>query len=213
MRRLKKMTALCLAVCICLSGCGKVGGSDKKDATSSPMSSEELSEKAERENALNPTTPEPTEGTFTATQAYSNEKYEVKVMGLKEYKKIKTDKFTDKAKAGKKFLVLFLEVRNRTQSKVYFHADYLSAKLDGKEITHTVLFNEPEDYPTMFANIAADSYYGGFIVWEVPTDWNKIEITYEGFKGSDGLTLDSTLTKDDLKKPETYSPMKYGMEN
>ena len=85
-----------------------------------------------------------------------------------------------------------------------------SSFCDGhKDILNTVLFNDPEVYPTIFSNIAANSYYGGFIVWEVPKNWKKIKISYEGWRDSDGLTLNSTLTKKDLKKPEKYSPALY----
>ena len=154
-------------------------------------------------------TPAPTAGVITPEQGYSDSDREVSIVGLKEYKKIKTDKYTDTAGKGKKYLVLFLKVRNRTSEKVYFNVNYLSAKVDGKEIENTVLFNEPEGYPTIFSNIAADSYYGGFIVWEVPKGWKKMEVTYEGWRDSDGLTLNSTLTKEDLTKPEKYSEYTY----
>lgn len=211
MRKLKQILTLLLAGSMLLTGCGRIESS-KEDSTinvTEDAASESLAEKAERENALNAATPIPTAGTFTAERGYSDADREVSILGLKEYKKLKSDKYTDKANNGKKFLVLFLKVRNRTAEKVYFNVNYLSAKVDDKEIENTVLLNEPEGYPTIFSNIAPDSYYGGFIVWEVPENWKKLEVTYEGWRDSDGLTLSSTLTKKDLAAPEEYSAMTY----
>jgi len=225
MRKRKPILALLLTGCIFLTGCGK-----KESTNNNPSSATGTSENngSSIENnsvtsgagdltsnvaSQDPETPSPTTGVITTKQGYSDSEREVSILGLKEYKKLKSDKYTDKAKEGKKFLVLFLKVRNRTNEKIYFNVNYLSAKVDGKETENTVLFNEPEGYPTIFSNIAPDSYYGGFIVWEVPTGWNKLEITYEGWRDSNGLTLNSTLSKKDLSEPEEYSKYTYDQSN
>lgn len=44
----------------------------------------------------------------------------------------------------------------------------------------------------------------GFIVWEVLKDWKKFEFTYTGWEGSDGLTLDTSFSKKNLKDPIGY---------
>ena len=228
MRKTKQLLSIFLAGSLLLTGCGKTGTSNDNSGNPAASSSsgsfgtsigtEDNSENTSSDNKENPApdassqaveTPTPTAGVITPEQGYSDPDREVSIVGLKEYQKIKTDEYTDKAKKGKKFLVLFLKVRNRTNEKVYFNVNYLSAKVDGKKIENTVLFNEPEGYPTIFSNIVADSYYGGFIVWEVPKGWKKLDITYEGWRDSDGLTLNSTLTKKDLSEPEEYSKSAY----
>lgn len=212
MKKTKQLIALLLISGMILTGCEKINSSDTDQAISSEnakSTSDNIIEATPDANALNPETPAPTAGTFTANQGYSDADREVSVLGLKEYKKLKSDKYSDKAKNGKKYLVLFLKVRNRTSSQIYFHVDYLSAKIDGKKISNSVLFNEPEGYPTIFSNITPDSYYGGYIAWEVPENWKKLEVTYEGWKGSDGLTLSSSFTRKDLAKPEKYNAASY----
>ena len=226
MKKTKQMLTLLLAGSLLLAGCGKkeVPDAPKQSVSDTSSTIENNSENSSEPTDANqtdngdkpsndvsqsPETPSPTAGVITPKQGYSDSDREVSIVGLKEYKQIKTDKYTDKAKKGKKFLVLFLKVRNRTNEKVYFNVNYLSAKVDGKDILNTVLFNDPEGYPTSFSNIAANSYYGGFIVWEVPKNWKKIKISYEGWRDSDGLTLNSTLTRKDLKKTEKYSPALY----
>lgn len=212
MKKIQEIFAMLLIGSMLITGCGKIKlPTDNDTSVSSEESNvENIEEKSKKENALNPTTPSPTAGTITLEQGYNDSDREISILGLKEYKKLKSEQYKDVAKKGKKFLVLFLEVRNRTDEKIYFNVNYLSAKVDGKKIENTILFNEPEGYPTIFSNIEADSYYGGFIVWEVPENWQKLEMTYEGWRDSDGLTLNSTLTKKNLKKPIQYSTVTYG---
>ena len=208
-----------------LSGCGKID--DGADATASPSVSTESnannsgnSQSADKpgetgqpqadENSGDTNnqiieTPTPKSATVSRKKAYSDSERTVSILGLQEYKKIKTDKYTDKAPKGKKYLVLFLEVYNKGKEKDYSNVNYLTAKVDGKDIENTFLFNEPEGYPTIFANIAGGGTAEGFIVWEVPEKWKKLNVTYEGWRDIDGLTLDAKLTKKDLKKPEKYS--------
>lgn len=192
---------LLLLNCFLAIGCGKVKNnqensmaiSGKPENTDTPLPTEAVAE-----------TPQPKSGTFSPKQKYSDSSREVSILGLKEYKKIKTDRYTDKAQKGKTYLTLFLEVRNTSPEKDYFHPDYLSAEIDGKNTENTFLLNEPEGYPTIFTNIESGSAAEGFIVWEVPENWKKLNVTYTGWCGNDGLTLYSTLTRKDLKKPEKF---------
>ena len=197
----KKQIALIILILFMLltTGCGKIKDSTIKTSdTALPLPTMSVA-----------ATPAATDGSFDATQGYSDAKREISVIGLKEYKKLKTDKYTDKASNGKKYLVLFLKIRNHSNEKIYFNVNYLTAKLDGKKIENTFLLNEPADYPSIFTNIAADSYYGGFIVWEVPSNWKKLDVTYDGWKNSDGLSLTCTLSSKDLFNPEKYDASLY----
>lgn len=189
---------------IIFAGCGK-SENQKKSNPEKKQSGAQLAATALPTEKI-PETPEPTEATFNMKQGYSDASREISILGLKEYKKIKSDSYTDKAKKGKKYLALFLKVSNKGSDKDYFHTDYLTAKLDGKDIQNTFLLNEPEGYPTIFTNIAADMTQAGFIVWEVPSDWKKLEVKYNGWQDSAGLSLHTTLTKKDLRTPEKYNP-------
>ena len=150
-------------------------------------------------------TPEPQKATINLKKEYSDPARTVSILGLQEYKKIKTDKYTDKASKGNKYLVLFLKVYNKGTETDYFNVNYLTAKVDGKKTENTFLFNDPEGYPTIFANIGGGETAEGFIVWEVPADWKQIKVTYKGWKDIDGLTLDVDLSRKSLKKPEQYN--------
>lgn len=189
-----------------LTGCGNItaDSSSADSQQTSDTNDSPVSDKASSDTV----TPEPIEQkteTFSRKQAYSDADREVSILGLKEYKTLKSDKYTDKASSGKRYLVLFLKIKNNLPEKDYFNTNCLTAKLDGKPIENTFLLNEPEGYPTIFENIESGSSIGGFVVWEVPKNWKKLEISYTGWQPSAGLSLECSLTKRDLKKPEKYS--------
>ena len=223
MRRKHYIISALLLCSLLLSGCGKrqdnSSSTSPSPTTGSSVNSQQKTDSSDGEgkqpgadnpqdtnmsegdNAQPVETPVPKNATFSRKKAYSDSERTVSILGLQEYKKLKTEKYTDKASKGKKYLVLFLKVYNKGKDKNYFNVNYLSAKVDGKEIENTFLFNEPEGYQTIFANIAGSSTAEGFIVWEVPEKWKKMEVTYAGWRDSDGLTLDAKLTKKDLKNP------------
>ena len=158
-----------------------------------------------------PVTPEQTPAAeiktekLSASQDYSDAYRLVKVLGLKEYKKLDSDKYNDKAKKGKKFLVLFLSIRNDTSEEDYINYNYISAKVDGKKIEHTFLLNDPKGYPSIFSHVPANEGIGGFIVWEVPSVWKTLEFKYNGWKDINNISLEAKFTPDDLSDPVIYN--------
>lgn len=218
MKKFRLFIAIALIFSIAVTGCGKID-SDTRDS-STEQSSETVTDNATSEKDSKTTdkkdtsdeavvTPEPVEATLAPDAEYKDLEREVSILGLKEYKKIKGDKYKDKAPKGKKYLVLFLEINNRTEKKDYINVNYLTTKVDGKKIENTYLLNDPMGYSTIFTNINAGKTAAGFIVWEVPEDWKSIKVNYDGWKGSSGLTLKCTLTNKDLKNPEKYNERSY----
>lgn len=209
----KHLAAIFLALCL-MAGCGKVE-TDNSDPTTSPSATSEkkgssssnskesneafLEQEEEAEQ-----TPVPKKAKISQKNHYSDSERYVSVLGLEEYNKLKGDFGADKPKKGNIFLVLFLEIENNGKEKTYINPYEVSVEVDGKALENTVLVNQPEGYPTIFTNIEPDMSQKGFIVWEVPKKWKKFKFSYTGWKGSDGLTLDATFTKKDLKKPKKY---------
>lgn len=219
----KKLYYLFLTVflCISLQGCGKNNNTDTIDNTTSPDETKKPENNKDQTTAnpdvketANPEdgkadevkeTVEPVTGNLSAGQQYSDAYRVVKFLGLKEYKKLKGDNYTDKAKKNKKFLVLFLSIKNTGNEKDYINPNYITAKVDGRDIEHTFLVNEPFSYPTIFTNIEAGNTAGGFIVWEVPSGWKKLEMEYSAWQNINGLTLNAEFTRDDLSDPLMYN--------
>ncbi|MFG6395324.1 MAG: DUF4352 domain-containing protein [Lachnospiraceae bacterium] len=148
-------------------------------------------------------------GELSASQQYSDISRTIKVLGLKEYKKLKSKKYTDKASKGKKFLILFLSIKNNSNEDDYINYNYISAKIDGIETEHTAIFNNPQNYPTIFDTIKSGKNAAGFIVWEVPSSWKKLELTYSGWKDINNVKLEAAFTPEDLSDPVIYNANDY----
>ena len=231
---MKKFFNLVLAnICIMvfLSSCGKTGtdktsslshntgiSSSSGTTTSDGNSKNEITNKQE-EPAKTPdttekpsakTTEEPEEekniikATIDTETGYSDNKRQINVIGFKSYKKLESKLYKDKAAKNKEFLVLFLEINNKQNDNDYINVNYLTAKVDGKKITNKVLFNDPEDFKTIFQNAQPGNALRGFVAWEVPENWKKIKVVYNGWKDSDHLSLNCTFTPDDY-----FDPLKY----
>ena len=136
---------------------------------------------------------------------YKNTDHSIKILGLKEYKSLKSDLYVDKPQKGKKFLVLFLAVANNTKKDEYINVNSLTSKIDGKKTDNSFLVNEPKNYSTIFTNIAAGERKAGFIVWEVPSGWKKFEMKYDGWTYTNNLSVKCEFTPDDLSDPPIYS--------
>ena len=225
------LALLIMSLCISLPGCGKPGEpenggsigsnnnlSSRKDNSNSSSTTETSVTDVLPEETVSSEitgTPEPTQArtqkpktetvVISQNQQYSGDSRIVKVIGLKEYTKLESDNYTDKAGKGKKFLVLFLSITNNTSKEDYINYNYVSAKVDGKDIENTFLINEPKSYPAIFTHIPAGGTIGGFIVWKVPEDWKKLDFTYNGWKGSDNISLKAKFTPDDLSEPLIYN--------
>ena len=227
------LTLLVMLLCITIPGCGKSETPDSgvsPEPSSNPSSgldnsnNNDTTETSETDAPLDKTTspedtgtpePEQTPGkakkTKTETailspdQQYSDDSKTVKILGLKEYKKLESENYTDKAGKGKKFLVLFLSITNTASEEDYINYNYVSAKVDGKAIENTFLVNEPKSYPTIFTHVPAGGTIGGFIVWKVPEDWKKFKFTYNGWKDRDNVSLKAEFTPDDLSDPLIYN--------
>ena len=149
-----------------LSSCGKTG-TDKTSSlsdntgisSSSGMTTSDGNSKNEITNKQEEpakTTEEPEEekniikATIDTETGYSDNKRQINVIGFKSYKKLESKLYKDKAAKNKEFLVLFLEINNKQNDNDYINVNYLTAKVDGKKITNKVLFNDPEDFKTIF---------------------------------------------------------------
>lgn len=186
-----------LSIAIIFSSCGKIDAPKESSSASMDVSSENSSEISEKKEVI--------EATIDTKAGYADDKRQISIIGLKSYKKLESKLYKDEATKGKKYLILFLEIYNYKNDKDYINVNYLSAKIDGKEIKNSVIFNEPEGFQTIFQNIESSGVLRGFVVWEVPNDWKKLEVKYDGWKDSDNLSINCVFTPDDYCDPPQYS--------
>ncbi len=211
--RNKLVGVLFLALCL-FTGCGKTQTKNATESSMSSITSEKGTAPADNTKDFNESflnqdekaeqTPVPKKAAISLKEDYSDSGRSVSVLGLKEYSKLKGDFGVDKPGKGSVFLVLFLEIENSSKEKTYINPYEVTGKADGKELENTVLVNQPEGYPTLFTNIESGMSQKGFIVWKVPVNWKNFEFSYTGWKGSDGLTLEASFSKKNLKDPKAY---------
>lgn len=179
----KKTIALFLTISLLFCGCGNIDSNTKvKEKKSEDLYTAKL----------------------TTEKKYNDGEHIIEFMGLKEYKEIKTDMYTDTPKKGKIFLVLFLRCSNGGEENLYINEASLESMIDGKICEHSILLNDPEGYPTFFRNFTTADKDFGFLVWETSPKWEKLDITYHGFEGTNQNLLKMEFTKKDLKDPEAY---------
>lgn len=170
---------------------------EKKEMESSkPDTETEQEPKAEKELI---------KATIDTQAGYADAKRQINIIGFKSYKKLESKSYKDKAGKNKEFIVLFLEINNNQNDSDYINVNYLTAKVDGKKIENKVLFNDPEGFKTIFQNIGPGKTAKGFVAWEVPSNWKEIKVVYNGWKDSDNLSINCTLTPDDYFSPPKYN--------
>lgn len=180
----KKLIALSLLLALLCTGCGTISDDTKK------------TEKSTTEKK------EITKVVMTSEDNYADGVRAIQFLGLKEFEKVKGNKLTDTPEKGKIYLVLFLQVNIKEQEeKMYFNYNYLSAEVDGEKTSYKALVNNPLGYDTLFKNYTFGQE-AGCLVFEVPKDWKKLEITYTGLEDIAGNNLQMKFTTKDLKDPE-----------
>lgn len=127
--------------------------------------------------------------------------YYIALMGLQQYASFSGDTFTDQPKDDSEYLILYLKLGNFGDEPDYFNPQNFKAVLDGKEIKHTYLMNEPDEYTTAFTTIEERSGIYGYVVWEVPKQWGKLDITYTGWEHTNQVVIHSSFTSEDLFGP------------
>lgn len=128
----------------------------------------------------------------------------LEVIGSAIYDKIEGKSFTDMPSDGKKYLVLYLSVKNTSGKDEYFNYNNIVTKLDGKDITDTFLVNDPLKYTTIKTYLTNGMITQGYLVWEVPESWEKLEVTYTGLTPTHFTEPTIVITPKDLEEPEEY---------
>ena len=190
-----KMMIIGIIAILLLTSCGKTNesGTENTENSNSNNIEENINSKDEIEY-------------FTVTDGtpMENRGLLLEIIGSAVYDKIEGNDFTDTPLEGNQYLVLYLSIRNTTGKGDYFNYNNLSTKLDGQDITDTFLVNNPLKYTTIKTHLANNMITQGYLVWEVPENWDKLEVTYTGW--TENLYTEPTIviTPEDLGEPEEY---------
>lgn len=211
-----KIFVLLLCSVLFLTGCKQ----DTLVGNDTPQQDETIVQEAETEEYSNEVVDDPDTGTDGMTEEISentiretenvslvmnqtngNEKVSITMIGLNQYDSLESETYTDTPEDGNIYLVMFLNVSNHDNGDDYFNPESLSAKVDGKEISHSVLFNQPESYEPLFDHINTGEERTGYIVWQVPSDWKEFRMEYDGWTEMCALNVTATVTPEMLCTP------------
>lgn len=220
----KKTLALLLCSTMLLTGCSqtfptKNTAQDTETGIGQTNSADDSSEDAvddmpdgTTENAVSDTndmtdeisendTREPETVSLVMNKTNGNEKVSITLIGLNQYDKLENDSYTDTPEDGNFYLVMFLQVSNHDNSDDYINPENLSATVDGNDVQNCALFNSPESYEPIFDHIGTGEELTGFIAWQVPSDWQKFEMEYDGWKDTCSLIVKANVSPDMLCDP------------
>lgn len=212
MKKLSYTLILSLCVSLCL-GCGYT---DIAPDTESKMENSAKAEENASASDISNNSPDDTDliaetntvsGSVSMSEPFGDTKISIKCTGLAQYDKIESDDYSDKPADGNVYLVLFLNIRNYDINNIYFSAEAFHSSIDGNDVSHTFLVNDPEGYPPIFQNISPKKHLDGYVVWEVPQNWKELSFNYSGCVGDEILDISGTFTPDDLAAPVSYDQL------
>ncbi len=176
-----------------LFACGSNSTSSSGDASSDALESSDATSYDETEGET---------VTYDITEdAAGDGDFYIKLLGLQEYDGFEGEKYTDTPSEGCKYLVLYLDLINYGEDSDYINPAYFTAEVDGESIESTYLLNDPEGYEAAFTTIDSETEIYGYVVFEVPEDWESFSFTYSGWEDTNGAVISSSFTKDDLSDP------------
>lgn len=178
-------------------GCGKQG--TESDQSDQIINQENDADQPDEVNQTEDNSIE--EGFIDNETSFDCTRYVFSCIGIKEYSDLPGESYTDQPDDGNVYLVLFLNVKNHTNDELYFTPNGFETEVDGKNIDTSYLVNTPDDYQPVFGNIGPRNEKSGFIVWQVPKDWDELSFTYTGLEFSEKIKFSSKITKEMLFDP------------
>lgn len=206
MKYRKIVILLCLLM-VFITGCNQNDTSEVTDTKTDVQTGETIaSDTGETEDMTVSETSKNEIEYFTVTKdtPMENRGLLLELIGSAVYDKIEGEDYTDTPSEGKTYLVLYLSIKNRTGKDEYFNYNNITAKLDGEEITDVFLMNSPLGYSTIKTHLINEMITQGYLVWEVPENWEKLEVTYTGWTPTYYTEPTIVVTPDDLEEPEEY---------
>lgn len=217
----KKIFVTLLCTATILTGCGETqtpqnGNSEPESSTDqtvtspeTPVSNTDLSESSDTDTNIpsDEETPSvsdsrtPETVSLVMNQMNGNEKVSITMIGLCQYDSLESDAYTDVPADGNVYLAMFFDIINHDNGDDYINPENMSATVDGEAVSHLGVFNQPESYEPVFDHISTGEELSGYVVWEVPSDWQSFDMEYTGWQDTCSLTVTAHVTPDQLTTP------------
>ena len=123
--------------------------------------------------------------------------WRISLLDAKQYNSIDDEYYSEKPEVeGNKFVVLFFEVENISNTDDYFNMFYIESYIDGYSSSTKYLINKPENYESLTGDVAAGRKLKGYVAYEVDPNWQKIEFSYKNWVGTSGKVATFLVTPD-----------------
>lgn len=193
---MKKKIFAVLLLSLIFSGCSsapeetnKKVGSVSSLKESQEMKQEESTEAAKEEKVKPAKVGEYVEGDV----------WRISLLDAKQYDSIDDEYYTEKPEVeGNKFVVLFFEVENISDTDDYFNMFYIESYIDGYSSSTKYLINKPENYESLTGDVAAGRKLKGYVAYEVEPNWKEIEFSYKNWIANSNKIATFSVTPDDI---------------
>lgn len=174
---MKRVLIALLAVILVLSVTACSGDGDVKSRTSA-------------DSGTSIDTPDATEPAVTTASSIAKpgenmklSKYDFQFEKAETYDEIEFNEYySDTPEEGNVYLVCFFTVENISGEDDYVNPLYLDGYIDDVQTTESFLIGDVDGYASLGGDLAAGKKMQGFIAYEVPENWQKVEFTYtDGF--------------------------------
>ncbi len=139
-------------------------------------------------------------------QVVSGEKWSIALLYAKEYDSIDSEIYSDKPSEGNKFLVLFFDVKNISSDNDYFNYLLFEGYADDYSVSSSIIMGSPDGMSAIGGNLDAGKMSRGYIVYEVPSDWESFEISYKDGVWTTHKAATFVVNKDDVSAVDYTYP-------
>lgn len=139
-------------------------------------------------------------------QMVSGEKWSIALLYAKEYDSIDSEFYSDKPSEGNKFLVLFFDVKNISSDNDYFNYLLFEGYADDYSVSCSIIMGTPDGMSAIGGDLDAGKMSKGFIVYEVPSDWESFEISYKDGVWTTHKAATFVVNKEDVSATDYTYP-------
>lgn len=191
------MATLCSAVLLVGAGaaCGETSSKTSKPVT---ISSEPVESSATNSSQPVIVSSEPAESSVESSEESADEKtvahigesatsdtLKIIFQSAKSYSVINEKSFEQKPDSGKKYVILNFKAENVSSEDEHINMFYIKAYCDDMSITQSTLLYYPDGYKILSGDLAAGKKLQGAVAFEVPENWQKLEISYKPIGGTE----------------------------
>ena len=175
---MKKILAFLMAAAIAVSVAACTTEDENSKVITDIQSSAAENKEEQSENA-EPEESEKEETTAKVGQSVEGPNWKISLTDAKTFDELGSEYFTEKPEEGKVYLICFFEVENVSDEDDYFNYFYVESYVDGYNQQFALTMSDVDGLKILTGDVAAGKKLKGYLAWEVPSDWQELEVSYK----------------------------------